>query len=211
MAEEPLYFGTKISSICSLLPRPLVMTGYFRDILIRHFSTPGHIEHTELKHLIWSNTFGQSRILIESVHRWLPQYTEQRPAVIIKRNAYQNRRVGIGDRHQGPPADRRGDPHYSTMWIGSHTLFCIGGTGAQAELLATEVQREMTEFAPCYLRDMKLHRFQVVEVGAVGELEEATENFVVPVTVGYAFMQNWTIVQQAPTLNHVSLSLILEA
>jgi len=97
------------------------------------------------------------------------------------------------------------------MWVGSHTLFCIGGTGAQAEVLATEVQRELTEFASHYLRNMHLHRFQVVEVGAVGELEEATENFVVPVTVGYAFMQNWTVAQQAPTLHHVSLSLILEA
>ena len=210
MAEEPLYLGTKISSVCSLMPRPIVLTGFLRDVLIRHFADVNSIEDPALRHLVWSNTMGASNILIESVHRWLPQYTEQRPGVIIKRNAYQNRRIGIGNKHQGPPADKRGDPHYSTMWVGSHTLFCIGGTGAQAEVLATEVQRELTEFAQHYARQMHLHRFQVVEVGAVGELEEATENFVVPVTVGYAYMENWVVSQQAPTLHHVSLSLILE-
>ena len=60
MAEEPLYLGTKISSVCSLLPRPLILTGFLRDVLIRHFSAADFIEQPELRHLIWSNTFGQS-------------------------------------------------------------------------------------------------------------------------------------------------------
>lgn len=111
---------------------------------------------------------------------------------------------------QGNPADRQGNPHYATYWIGSHTLFCIGGSGAQAELLATEVQREMTEFGPVIHKVMGLHRFQAAEVGEIGELEESTENFVVPVTVAYAFEQRWILLQQAPRLSAISLSMILE-
>ena len=202
------FTGTAVSSLCHVLARPIVLTGMFRDILVRHFQ-PDNVEEPALRHLVWRKDL-TTNILIESIHRWRPQLTEARPAVIIKRNAYSNRRVGIGDRMQGNPADRRGNPHQATYWVGSHTLFCIGGSGAQAELLATEVQREFTEFGMPIQRSMGLHRFQVMEVGEIGELEESTENFVVPVTIGYVYEQRWIVLQQAPRLSSVSLSMILE-
>jgi len=205
----PQYIGTHFSAICSLMPRALLLTGVFRDLLTRHFSSRDYIETPELQRLIWQRG-EQTNILIEVIHRWVPVLTEKRAAVIIKRNTYANRRLGIGDRLQMPLADMSGDPHYSTFWVGSHTLFCLGGSGAQAELLATEVQREMTGFGPVIQRTLRLHRFSVTEVGAIAELEEATENFVVPVTVGYAYEQNWLIRQQAPTLRSVSLSTLLD-
>jgi len=136
--------------------------------------------------------------------------TEQRPAVIIKRNSYSNQRRGIGDRHQLNPVDRRGDAHFATYWLGSHTLFCIGGSGAQAELLASEVQRDLTECGRPIQESLGLMRFQVTEVGEISELEESTENFVVPVTVGYSYEQRWVQEIQAPWFGGVSLSMILE-
>lgn len=208
---SPQFFGTTISSICHLLARPIVMTGMFRDVLIRHFCAAEYIEAPELRHLIWQESPEGSNILIESIHRWRPHLTEQRPAVIVKRNAYSNQRKGIGDKQQGPPADIYGSQRFATFWTGSHTLFCIGGTGAQAELLATEVQREISQFGPVIRRLMQLHRLQVVEVGEIGELEEATENFVVPIIVGYAYEECWALVPQAPPLHNVSLSLLLES
>lgn len=207
MSEQ--YLQETPSALCSLLPRPLLLTGFFRDILMRHFAERDQIEAPELQQLIWQQG-EQTNILIESIHRWVPELTERRPAVVIKRNAYTNRRRGIGDRQQLPSADTFGNPHYATFWVGSHTLFCIGGSGAQAELLATEVQRELTEFGPVIRRTLNLHRFQVTEVGAIAELEEATENFVVPVTVGYAYEQVWSLAKQAPTLRTVSLSNLLD-
>jgi len=200
---------TDLSSLCSLMNRPIVLTGLFRDVLIRHFSSDKYIEEPDLRHLIWKSG-EDTGILIESIHRWRPETTERRPAVIVKRNAYQNERRGIGDRRMGPIADKEGNDHYVTFWKGSHTLFCIGGTGAQAEILATEVQRELTEFGPELVRTLGLMRFQVTEIGAVGELEEAQENFVVPVTVGYAYEERWITRIQGPRLNTVSLSLIKE-
>ena len=201
--------NTDLSSLCSMLNRPIVLTGLFRDVLIRHFSSDKYIEEPDLRHLIWKPG-EDTGILIESIHRWRPETTERRPAVIVKRNAYQNERRGIGDRRMGPITDKEGNNHYVTFWKGSHTLFCIGGTGAQAEILATEVQRELTEFGPELVRTLGLMRFQVTEIGAVGELEEAQENFVVPVTVGYAYEERWVTKLQASRLNSVSLSLIKE-
>ena len=203
------YIGTNYSHLCSTLNRPLLMTGIFRDVLTRHFVSIDYIEEPDLRHLIWKE--GEtSGILIESIHRWRPELTEHRPAVIVKRNSYQNQRRGIGDRRLGPHTDAEGFEHFVTFWVGSHTLFCIGGSGAQAELLGTEVQRELTQFGPELSKKLDLKRFQVTQVGVVSELEEAQENFVVPVTVGYAYEERWVIRPQVPKLSNVSLSMIIE-
>ena len=207
--NRPQFIGPHPSAICSLLPRALILTGVFRDTLVHHFAAPEYIEEPDLRQLIWQEG-ERTGIIVESVHRWRPELTEKRPAVIIKRNAYQNQRFAIGDRHQ-LTRGHRGDLSYATWWVGSHTLFCMGGSGAQAELLATEVQRELTEFGPLLQRTLWLHRFQLMGVGEVSELEESTQHFVVPVNVGYAFQETWTLRQQAPTLKRFSLSMILDA
>lgn len=202
------FVGVAPSTVCSLIATPLLMTGLMRDVLTRHFAAAEYVETPDLRHLIWKDN-PTTGILIESYTRWYPDLMEKRPAVVIKRNAYQNQRIGIDDRHQPTRADR-GINHYATLWVGSHTAFCIGGSGAQAELLATEVQRELTEFGPAIRETMQLHRFAVMEVGAISELEDAAEHFVVPVTVSYAFQERWVLRPQAPILKRISLSMILD-
>lgn len=204
------YIGPHLSSVAQLLDYPILLTGFFRDHFARHFAAETTVEQQSLQHLIWKDN-ERTRIIIESIHRWEPRTTGLRPAILIKRNSYKNRRAGSGDRKQAPSADRQGNQSFLTIWVGSHTLFCLGGTGAQAEALATEVRRELTEFGPQILRTFCLLRFQVVEVGAISELEESTENFVVPVTVGWACEESWHLLQQAPRLRRISLSYLLDA
>lgn len=206
---RPVFHSETVSSLCSLLARPVVMTGLFREMLTRHFQDGRMETLPELASLIW-RPGDVTGIVIESIHRWRPQTTGQRPAVVIKRNAYRNQRYGIGDRQQGNPTDRTGTEKFTTFWVGSHTLFCLGDTGARTELLATEVQRQLTEFGPQLRESIKLHRFAVLEVGPVAELEEQIETFVVPVIVGYAFEETWVVTQQAPKLSRVSLSTLLD-
>lgn len=203
------FIGTTVSSLCSLYPRPLIITGLFREILTTHFADPETIEEPDLRDLVWQPGTATS-ILIESNHRHIPELTEFRPAVIIKRNTMQNRRLGIADLNQGPPTDPAGRAHYTTFWAGSHTLFCIARSGAQAELLATEVYRQLHQFHPVIRDFALLLRFQVTEVGAIAELEEARESFVVPITVAYAFYDAWTITQEVPILRSVKLSFITD-
>lgn len=205
----PQYIGHDPSSLCSLLPRAVLLTGVFRDILTRHFISADQIEDPMLRDVIWKNA-DDTGILIESVHLWKPQTTEKRPAVIVKRNAYQNQRRGTGDRRMGPHADREGFEHFVTFWTGSHTLFCLGGSGAQADILAGEVQRHLTQFTDPISVTLGLLRMQVLQAGPVAELEEAQENFVVPITVGYSYEERWVIKPQAPLLSNISTSMILE-
>lgn len=206
--SQPQYLGTTVSHLCSLYPRRYIITGMFREQLVRHFSSENTIEIPELKHLVWKK--GQETdILIEVWTRWVPEMTEFRPGIVIRPNAYTNDRKGIGERLQGPPTDRLGRDHFSTFWGGSHTLFCIGGSGMQADLLAEEVKREIQFFAPKLQRNARLKRLRIIEVGGIGELEEAQENFVVPVTVGYYWEDSWVLRQESPILRSISLKMIV--
>lgn len=194
------------SALCSLGWRPILLTGLFRDVLTRHFETPSNVEDVDLQQFVWRPD-ERTGILIESVYRWRSELVEKRPAVIIKPNARQNLRVGIAD---ALGADERGHLLFQTFWIGSHTLFCIHGSGAGADILATEVQRELTQFGPVIQQSLGLYRLQVTEVGAAFEVEEAKESFAVPVTVGWAYDERWTVKYESLHLRKIPLSTLLD-
>lgn len=204
MADEQVqYLGIKFSALEALMNRPQILTGWIRDVLLRHFQED-QIEHPELARLIWRDT-ERTNILIENHTNWTPEITGRRPAIILKRNAFENVRLGIADRHTGVGLD--GKDQFTTFWSGSHTCFCIGETGAQAEVLAEEVRRELTRYADAFRECLGIHRFKVMSVGEASYLEESTENFVVPVTAGYSFEESWIAGPDAPILHKISLSL----
>ena len=206
LPETKQLAGAQLASLlCSKGMRPLLLTGILRDLLIRHF-TAEHIEEADLRQLIWQpgETTG---ILVESGLRFRPELAEKRPAVIIKRNGYQNLRLAIGDQNQ---ADQRGFEHFSTFWVGSHTLFCLHPQPAGVELLATEVQRELTQFGPALLKHLGLLRWQVQEVGPVAVLEESRGHFLVPVTLGWAYQEHWMLEQHSLPVRGFSLSILSE-
>lgn len=194
------------SALCSLGWRPILITGLLRELLTRYFQGPLNPEEPDLRHLVWREA-ATSGILIESVYRWRGDLVEKRPAIIVKPNGRQNVRKGIAD---GAGADERGMREYQTFWVGAHTLFCIHGTGASADVLATAVQRELTQFAPAIAQYMGLFRWQVTEVGAASVVEEARQNFVVPVTVGWAYDEHWKVEQESLKVRKLTLATLLQ-
>ena len=197
--------GVQISSLCQMGLQPIMLTGFFRDLLVRHFQ-PENIQSRDLANYIWREDM-TTGILIESIHRWRGDLAEKRPAILIKRNQYSNTRMTIGDQ---AGTDAQGNRQYVTWWTGSHTLFCIHASGASAEVLATEVQREITQSAPMILQTLGLFRLVVTDVGAISEIEEAKESFVIPVNVTWAYQELWTITQEALRLRSVGLSTLLD-
>jgi hypothetical protein len=207
--EQSQFIGNVADAICSLGIRPQILTGYLVDHMRRHFAQTSHIEEVDLRRLLWRP--GQDPdILIESIFKWDPTTTERRPAILVKRNSYQNVRQGIDDRQQGIIADAQGNPCFETFWVGSHTVFAIGKIGAQVEILAAEVQRELTQMGPVVHKCLDLYKFRVQQLGAVAELEEATENFVVPINVAIAYNEKWKIRAVAPPLSGVTISTLLD-
>ena len=184
-----------------------MLTGLIRNQLTAHFASELTIEEPDLRQHIWREN-ELTGILIESIHRWRGDLVEKRPAVIVKRNGRHNLRLTIGDK---AGTTERGFQKYQTHWLGSHTLFCIHGSGAGVEVLSTEVQRELTQFAPVLVGNLPgLERFQVTEVGGIAEMEEAQETFVVPVTVGWAYSETWELQLESRILSKIPLSVLLD-
>lgn len=184
--------------------QPLLITGLLRQLLARHFSSPELIESPDLRSTTWSSDPSQSKLLIESVYRWNPGDGARRPALLIKRNGYQNQKLGINDHQQ---VDDQGESHYATLWTGSHTIFAIHGSAAALELLATEVQRELTQFAPMIRHELCFHDFRVLNVGEISVLEEYKQNFIVPINVGWAYQETWKLASDALPLQSLQLDI----
>jgi len=197
----------ELSALCQLFPRPQIMTGVLREILIQLFGRENNVDEQDLRQLVWKEGV-RTAILIESYHAWNPSLIAKRPAIILRRNTYTREPRAIDDRYQGQITM---ESTRTTFWQGSHTLFCISRSGAQAELLSTEVAQALTTFGAAIRDAVNLHRFGVMEIGGIAELEEVAEHFVVPVTVAYAYQQSWiTRPYNMPILKSLSLKSVLE-
>jgi hypothetical protein len=196
---------TRYSSLCSIMPAPIVITGYLVTRLREHFAEASQIvDPTFRRKAIWLDTKATG-IQIEPFLTWKPELTEKRPAVIIRRNDWSTRRIGIDDRQMGL-VTLDGTERYSVLLLGSTTLFCIAGNGNEAERLGAEVYEEIMQFAPIIRAELGLMRFQLMSVGAAFKVKEATANYAVPLTVAYAFEECWNIRQHAPKLKTISLT-----
>lgn len=181
--------------LCRQNLKPMVVTGWLKLWLEQHFSETNSLEDKDqtgpAQRFVWRPD-ENTGLVIENITRWAPRLTESRPAIIIKRNKWSRARAGIGNRWMNV-TDPLGSAYYENLWQGSHSLFCIANDGAEAEILATEVFRELNQFSPIVRHVLNLLRFEVAEVGEPVLLEEARENFVVPVTVVYASSEVWKV------------------
>lgn len=182
-----------------LCPRwtPLKLSGWIRQWLIAHFVDANNIYEPVLQKRLWvgdavtGQTADNTGIIIETISNWLPRTTETRPAIILKRHELNILRQGVGDnRLQGNSVGRK---LYSILYTGSHTAYCIARTDGECEILASEVNRELLQFGPIVREELGLVRVALVGLGELAKLEEASENFVIPVTISYAFWDSWEI------------------
>jgi hypothetical protein len=198
----------KISALGSFGETPLLMTGALRQLLLQHFVDPDNVMSASLRAYLeregaWAAET-PSGIYIESIARWRPELTEARPALVIKEGDWQQDRMGIGAR--AGFEERTGAHLYGTFWNGAHTLFALGGEGAETQILAAEVAKLLVYFSEVIADQLDLHRFQVTAIGGLAALAESTENYVVPVSVGYAAEDRWAVQLEAPRLKRVVFS-----
>lgn len=199
------------SAVCSLGMRPLLMTGFLVQWVRQHFADQQNIEDQHFRNppagttdFLWRPN-NDSGIVIESATKWDPALTGKRPAILIKRNSWGSSRSGINDQHMGQLATD-GRRYFTHFVRGSHTLFCVAGEPAEAEKLGYEIYRDLGQYAMVIRQSLGLQRFQILKAGSVGKLKEATDNFAVPVSVGYAFEESWTVRQHAPILKRIDLA-----
>ena len=133
---------------------------------------------------------------------------------MIKRNSFRNMQTGFAGQIFGGGLaayenEKGAISRYTTLFFGSHTLFCIHGTGASAEILASEVMGHLVACSWPIRRHLGLRQFSVTEVGNIQELEESNENYVVPITVGWGYEHTWQLREESLPLQSVSLTGLL--
>lgn len=211
----------EFSSLCSTGHTPNILTGAILRILQNHFSTPNYIEDEALKDNIvklqpedTSEGLLETGILIAPVYKWDPAILGKRIAIYIKRNPLRTQKLGInhgmtsglGKEEDGSLTTLRGEYHTIGV-LGSHTIFCIGRTGAETEVLGYEVFRELVQFGPAIRKDLKLHRLETTEMSDVNRIEEYDQHFVAAVVLGWAYLETWRIVPDAPWLKTLAIDL----
>jgi hypothetical protein len=219
--RAPQWIDDTCSALCTIGRPQYVLSGALLWILRYHFAQASNIVDKDLKEYIWTSAVETSKITIEPVTKWNgpnTQAVQSRPAIYVKRNTYGKMKLGIGDKYQlgsntrvdnsNPVRNNTFDTgtSYGAVIAGSHTIFCLSATGADAEAVGTEVFYELLEFSPLIRRDLDLHKFEVMEVGSIAKLEESNEHWLVPVTVNYMFAHDWVLSKDALPLKSMSLS-----
>ena len=195
-------------ALCRSPFKPNVITGLFQLWLTQHYANANNIQQASLKARVWNSDPELSQIQILPLFDYRPNETEQRPALIIKRQELKFIRYGIDNRWMGSGGKDGGTRIYEALMQGSHTVFCIAGESGEAEDLAYETYQELMKFAPVVREWVNLTRIQLVGVGEVSKLEEATENFIVPIDIAYSFPEKWELLTlDAPILTEIRLLL----
>lgn len=200
----------QVSSLCSYGTRPYAMTGFLRQLLLDHFVDADNIEDDKIRRRLkdmgaWrpsENGENASGIIIESVTKWQPNTSMQRPAILIKRNAMQWHRVLPGD--ADGEESRTGFLNFFGFWSGSHTVFAVAENGGEADLLGTEILRYFLHYGNAIVEMMDLHRFVPVGMEGLHKVEEVADHYAVPVTVAYMAEERWRLEPQAPRLKRIT-------
>jgi len=218
------------SSLCTTGFHPNIITGFITRALRDHFSDPDNLEFggrnefrivdgqrlmvEELQNYVW--TAGpDTELLIDPSWKYNRQNIQKRPGLLVHRNKFsRSSPIVMGDGQTvGPKRDQAGNiqrvrGRYQTCAIaGSHTVFCIGGAGAEAELLGAEVFNHFLMFGQLFREEWKMHEFSANSVEPVAYLEEFDDHYVVPVVLSYAYMPTWRVEREAPWLKTLAIDI----
>jgi len=209
MAAEPYNVDAEISGLCNTGLHASILTGVILRLMTGHFADAEHISDPELTRFIWDADPSESKILIVPVWQWATPGSQQRPAIVVKRNALRVQQLGLSDGEavlSGPDLDSvpaNATANCQVGMIGSHTVFAIATLAAQAERLGAEIATRLIQYANAIKSELGFHRCRVAEIGAINKLEESSETFVVPVTVAYKYVNAWTVWSEAPFLKRL--------
>lgn len=187
------------TSMNNRAPNLYTLHGAFVTLMRRHFAQATSIEVPELQHYTWDADEKLSKILIESVYRWNPTNIQQRPAVIVKRGPWKFNQLGIGNRYHGSPEpDGYAEDQHVVGVMGTHSFFCLGTTGNEADVIAMEAVNCLLGFSQVIREQFCLGRFFVSDIGPVSKVDECQDHFGVPVNVEYSMQWNWKLIRQGP-------------
>jgi hypothetical protein len=192
------------STVCATGNRPLLTHGWLIEEMRMHYSRPENINNPLLRDYVWKpEPDPDNGILVESVGRWTPQISGQRPAIVIRFNEIKPLKVAINN--QEGYSDQ-GQKRFVKIMTASQTVFCIHKEYDATLLLMTEVYSHLLQFSDPIRSIFDLLMFELVHAGGPGELKEASDRYASPVTLAYAWSESWEVIDWAPLLKTMKFS-----
>jgi hypothetical protein len=183
---------------------PMQLTGVLVDVLRHHFGNPTSIFEPLLQNHIWRPSL-DTTILIETCTREVLKQLQQRPAILVKRNAIRFERFIIGD-EVIPIGGGKGQREFVVRAQGAHSVFCITQLPADAETLAQETLMLLLQHGPQIRETLRLQEdFKLDEVGELRTLEGAGGQYVVPLSFSYSIVHAWNLKPTAPLIRHIQV------
>jgi hypothetical protein len=192
---------------------PYILTNYFVQFSRDHFGDPKNIVNPKYKEYLWNPDVATSRLLIEPSFKVNLQNTQQRPAILIKRDAVQVMPIGLGQgkhiSHFEGIGDKMAGRHvgadFTTLIQGSHSIICIGQSGGEAEELGFEVFFKYLQYGWVLKKEGNIGKFIVSGITPVQKLEENQENWITTINMAWTYDYSWTLYQEAPILKKIGI------
>ena len=192
-------FG-ELSILCNDIGlSPEMIEGVLAQLLTQHFSDPSWIIYDELKGYIWHPDPAQRRIQILPVFKWDEIASGKMPALVYSDLGQNFERLVLGDDYY-LDKDRDYTQAYVRACRGAHRIMCIGETDYSAALLATEVGRWLTEFAPVLVKELPFHDFQVSQREAPRAFNAIGGRIGVALVIQYTYTWAWELAAAGPPL-----------
>lgn len=204
-----------LNSLEQLRVNPWLLGGIYLQYL-RSLFGPGRImDMPEVRGLTWTPGVPGAQfggIVIEDILRLDASFAGFRPAIFISRDDWYPQAQGINNQNMGSWTTGDGNGHYTTLWVGSHTIHCLSDLDNpdMAEALGAQVAAEFIEFAPVLRQSCGLQRITVGLLSRPHELP-ANAGYAVSITISSAFTHQWTIRPETPLLAKFTINQVLKS
>jgi hypothetical protein len=179
-----------------------MIEGVIAQLLTQHFGNPSDLAYAELRRYQWTSG-ADSKIQILPLNHWTEIQASKKPAVIYVDLGQTPQRIAVGDQFYHDSARPEAEA-FARAYTGTHRLMCIGNDDYQASLLATEIERWLTEFSSKLVQDLPFHDFQVVSRGAPQAFDALGGRMGVALVVQYAYCWTWELVPDGPAFKSVT-------
>jgi hypothetical protein len=216
--QEPTWpaAGQEIKHKCNsmnVIKDPYILTNFFVQFTRSHFADPKNIVNDRYKEYLWSPNVEDSKLLIEPSFKVNLKNTQQRPAILIRREGVTVMPIGLGQgQHQShfePTGSRLEGRHkgvdYTTLIHGAHSIMCLGQSGGEADELGFEVFFKYLQYGGVLKKETNVGKFIVSGITPVRKLDENQENWVTVITLNWTYDYSWTLYQEAPILKKIGI------
>ena len=183
---------------------PEMIEGVIAQLLTQHFSDPNWIVYPELRQFVWNKDPSLSKIAIIPVGRWNEIVDASPPAIVYADLGQQPQRIAIGDQYEHS-AETPWKQTFARAYSGAHRLMCVGQNDFQASLLASEVERWLTEFSHWVVANLPFHDFQVGGRQAPQMFSDLGDKVGVALTLTYSYIWTWQTTPYGAPLKSASV------